>query len=157
LTVLGTGLLIAWAFGRQPVATAEVGAIAPGFNVPLLEGGDFDLTDHVENDGRPVVLNLWASWCIPCRTEMPALSEFARANPEVLVLGVAVEDSQAEASAFADEIGVRYPLAMGNAAFEASYPRLGLPVTYFIGPDGVVTGLHNGLIDAETLEAEAGG
>ena len=157
LAVLGAGLAIAWIVDRQPVATAEVGAPAPDFTVPLLDVGDFGLAHHLESDGRPLVLNLWASWCIPCRTEMPTLSEFAQANPEVIVLGVAVEDTLEEAVAFADEIGVLYPVAMGDAAFEASYPRLGLPVTYFISSDGVVTGMHNGLIDIETLESEGGG
>ena len=152
VAVLGAGLLIAWLLGREPVTTAEVGATAPDFEVTLLDEGTFDLSDHLEADGRPIVLNLWASWCIPCRTEMPTLSEFARSNPDVLVLGVAVEDTLERASEFAAEIEVVYPLAMGDPAFETAYPRLGLPVTYFIDGDGLVTDQHNGLVDAETLE-----
>jgi hypothetical protein len=83
---------------------------------------------------------------------MPTLSEFANGHPEVLVFGVAVEDTLERAFDFALEIGVVYPLAMGDPVFEAAYPRLGLPVTYFIDSDGVVTDLHNGLIDLTTLE-----
>ncbi|MCI0544999.1 MAG: TlpA family protein disulfide reductase [Actinobacteria bacterium] len=129
-----------------------MGSPAPPFEVELLDGGIFALTRHLTDDGRPLVLNLWASWCVPCRTEMPDLSTFANAHPDIAVLGVAVEDRLESAAEFAEEIGVVYPLALGDQGFEASYPRLGLPVTYFIDANGKVTDVHHGLIDIATLE-----
>jgi hypothetical protein len=87
---------------------------------------------------------------------VPELSAFADENPGIAVLGVAVEDRLPAAEEFAAEISPSYQLAMGDRAFEAAYPRLGLPVTYFIDSDGTVTDIHNGIIDIETLEEITG-
>jgi thiol-disulfide isomerase/thioredoxin len=135
---------------------AETGRPAPDFSVELLDGGSFVLADHLADDRRPLVLNLWASWCPPCREEIPDLSAFAATNPAVAVIGVAVEDRLEDARAFAADIGAEYPLAFGNPAFEDSYPNFGLPVTYFLDPDGVVTEVFNGVLTASVLEEMTG-
>ena len=152
LGVIVFGLAVAWAVRSQPVETAQVGRPAPHFTVDLLDGGTWSLADHFGPTAGPVVLNLWASWCIPCRTEMPDLDEFARAHPEVTVIGVAVNDTLENATRFSGEVGVAYPLGFGNPAFESSYPWLGLPVTWVIDGSGTVTALHNGIITVEGLE-----
>jgi thiol-disulfide isomerase/thioredoxin len=149
--VLLVGLAIAWAIDG-PGDTAEVGRSAPDFTVDLLEGGTFSLSDHIAEDGRPLVINLWASWCVPCREEMPDLSAFAESNPGIAVVGVAVEDRLEDARAFGAEIGPAYPLAYGNAAFDEAYPNFGLPVTYFLDEDGGVIDVFNGVLTPETLE-----
>jgi thiol-disulfide isomerase/thioredoxin len=136
---------------------AEVGELAPDFTVDLLDGGVFRLADHLAEDGRPLVINLWASWCVPCREEMPDLSDFARSHPDLSVVGVAVEDNLEDATAFGEEIGPAYPLAFGNEQFEEAYPNFGLPVTYFLDGAGVITDVHNGILTGETLEEMAGG
>lgn len=151
VAVLVVGLAVAWALDSPP-QSAETGEPAPDFMVELLDGGSFALADHISGDGRPVVLNLWASWCPPCREEIPDLSAFAAANPGVAVLGVAVEDRVEDARAFAAEIRPDYPLAIGNAAFEESYPNFGLPVTYFLDGSGEVTEVFNGVLTVEALE-----
>jgi thiol-disulfide isomerase/thioredoxin len=135
---------------------AEVGEPAPDFTVELLDGGSFTLTDHLTGDGRPLIVNLWASWCVPCREEMPALSDFAEANPETAIIGVAVEDTIDSATAFGEEIDPSYPLAFGNAGFDEAYPNFGLPVTYFLDESGVVTTVHNGILTSEMIEEIAG-
>jgi thiol-disulfide isomerase/thioredoxin len=150
--VVLVGLIIAWAVRSGPVETATVGRAAPEFTVSLLTGGSWSLADHLRDDGRPLVLNLWASWCLPCRTEMPDIDEFAAANPDIAVVGVAVDDRLQHAIAFAEEVAVGYPLAFGDRAFELAYPRIGLPVTYFIDSSGVVAGLRNGIVTVATLE-----
>lgn len=122
----------------------------------LLDGGSFRLADHLSEDGRPLIVNLWASWCVPCREEMPALSDFAQANPETAIIGVAVEDTIDAASAFGQEIDPAYALAFGNAGFDEAYPNFGLPVTYFLDESGVVTTVHNGILNSEMIEEIAG-
>jgi thiol-disulfide isomerase/thioredoxin len=99
-----------------------------------------------------VVVNLWASWCAPCRTEIPDISAYADANPEVDVIGVAVRDVEGDARAFADGIGASYPLALGTPQVEDAYPSIGLPATYVIDADGVVVEVVNGVVDEEMLE-----
>jgi thiol-disulfide isomerase/thioredoxin len=120
--------------------------------VELIDGGSFRLADHLSEDGRPLIVNLWASWCVPCREEIPALSDFAEAHPETAIIGVAVEDTIDDASAFGEEIDPAYPLAFGNAGFDEAYPKVGLPVTYFLDGSGVVTTVHNGILTSETIE-----
>jgi len=142
------GLTVAWALDPGAPETAQVGEPAPDFTVEVIEGGEFTLSDA---RGRPVVLNFWASWCAPCRTEIPDISAFAESNPEVQVIGVAVEDAEVAAREFATEIGASYPLALGSQHVEDSYPRLGLPVTYVIDEDGVVREVFNGIVNETTL------
>lgn len=145
------GLLVGWALrGGQP-ERAIIDGKAPHFTVEIIDGQTFDLSKHLEDDGRPLVLNLWASWCVPCRTEIPELSAFSDNRPDVRVLGVAVEDTEASAIAFAREIGATYPLALGNPEFEDAYPRLGLPVTFIIDRDGIITDISSGILDEATL------
>jgi thiol-disulfide isomerase/thioredoxin len=131
---------------------AEVGEPAPAFDAPLFDGTSFDLAEHLEQDGRPVVLNLWASWCDPCRDEIPDLSTWSEDNPDILVLGLAVDDVEDEARALAAELAPSYPLGLGDDTFRASYPSFALPVTYVIGSDGQVTDFINGVVTAERLD-----
>lgn len=148
---------IAWALDATGGSdVAEVGEPAPDFTVNLLDGGSFSLAEHVADDGRPLIVNLWASWCVPCREEMPDLSDFAVANPGTAIIGVAVEDAIDDATAFGEEIDPAYPLAFGNTEFDESYPNFGLPVTYFLDEAGVVTTVHNGILTTETIEELAG-
>lgn len=148
MSVVAVGLLVGWLVRSSPAATAEVGEPAPDFTVELIDGGTFTLS---EATGRPVVLNLWASWCGPCRDEIPEISAFADANPDVQVIGVAVRDAEEASRRFAAEISATYPLALGTREVEDSYPSFGLPVTYVIDEAGVVTEFFNGIVDEESL------
>lgn len=130
------------------------GEAAPDFSIELLDGTTFRLTDHLATDGRPVVLNLWASWCGPCRAEMPALDAAATAHPEVFFLGVAVDDDPVAAADFADEIGVGYALAIDEAdRVGRRYPSPGLPATFLISADRSIIRTVFGAVDESDLEA----
>lgn len=153
MAVLAVGLTLGWLLGGDAVAVAEVGEPAPDFSVEVIEGGTFTLS---EAKGRPVIVNLWASWCPPCRAEIPDISAFAEANPDVTIIGVAVEDAEQTAREFAAEIDASYPLALGTPAVEDAYPNLGLPATYIIDENGVVTEIINGIVDEETLGSAVG-
>lgn len=127
---------------------------AADFEVPTLEGDTFSLTSHLETDGRPVFLNLWASWCFPCRAEMPEIDAAAVAHPEVLFVGVAVDDDNAAAADFAREIDVRYTIAFDQDDQVADgYPVLGMPGTFLIASDGtIVKTIFGGVTETEIEE-----
>jgi thiol-disulfide isomerase/thioredoxin len=125
---------------------------APDFTVPTLDGSVFTLSEHLAEDGRPVFLNLWASWCFPCRAEMPDIDAAAQANPDVTFVGVAVQDSTPDASEFAREIGVQYVIGFDEADIvEDGYPALGMPSTYLISSDGIILDVIIGAITAEEI------
>jgi peroxiredoxin len=123
---------------------------APAFAVPALAGsGEVSLA---EMRGRPVVLNFWASWCGPCTTEMPDFERYSRENPDVSVVGLAVNDAPADSRAFARSIGVSYALGVDRpGAVADEYGTTGLPTTVVIDPQGRVAVTWSGPIDAETL------
>lgn len=126
---------------------------APDFGIDLIGGGRFRLSDHFEADGRPVIINLWASWCGPCREEMPALDEVATANPGVFMIGVAVDDDPTAARNFADEVGVSYALAIDEDDVVGSrYPSPGLPATFFIDEDGQIVRIVYGGVTQQQVQ-----
>jgi len=129
------------------------GETAPDFSIDLLDGTSFRLTDHLASARRPAVLNLWASWCGPCRAEMPAFDAASKVHRDVLFLGVAVEDNPTAAREFAAEIGVSYPLAIDeDDRVGRRYPSPGLPATYLISSDGAIVRTIFGQIDEDQLE-----
>jgi thiol-disulfide isomerase/thioredoxin len=128
------------------------GEPAPDFSIELIDGTTFRLSDHLADDGRPVVLNLWASWCNPCREEMPEFDAASKTHTDVFFIGVAVEDNPTDAAAFAAEIGVSYPLAIDDAErVSRRYPSPGLPATFFISSEGGIVRTIFGGMDEETL------
>jgi thiol-disulfide isomerase/thioredoxin len=129
------------------------GEAAPDFSIDLLDGTEFQLSDHLTTDGRPVILNLWASWCGPCRAEMPAFDAMSKVHTDVLFLGVAVEDNPTAAREFAAEIGVSDPLAIDeDDRVGRRYPSPGLPATYLITTDGAIARTIFGQMNEEQLE-----
>ena len=133
---------------------ALAGEPAPEMSFPLFDGSTFVLSEHLSKDGRPLVLNLWASWCAPCRDEIPEFSEVAESNPDVAFVGVAVEDGWDPAKEFAAEVGASYPLGYDeNGSVTDNYPFIGLPVTYLIDADGVIARQVHGQMTGPALQA----
>lgn len=125
---------------------------APDFSVVTADGDAFTLSRHLSEDGRPVILNLWASWCFPCREEMPAIDAFAAGHPEIAVVGIAVQDDIVSAEEFAAEIGVSYIIGFDEKGeVNDAYRPLGLPATFFIAADGTVAKRHFGVVTEESL------
>ena len=95
--------------------------------------------------GHPLVINFWASWCPPCRKEMPALEAAARQFAgRVSFVGLDTQDQPNAGLAFARRMSVTYSLATDNAQVYASYGVQGLPVTFFVNADGVIVGRQIG-------------
>ncbi len=132
--------------------TPESDDAAPDFSVRTHDGGAFTLSKHLAEDGRPVILNLWASWCFPCREEMPAIDRFAAANPDVMVVGVSVQDDATAAADFADELGVSYTIGFDEKdEVNVEYRPLGLPATFFISSEGIIVKRIFGGVTEESL------
>ena len=166
LALLSTGVA-AYASSRGPTSdSAEVETvrglihgsgrpadIAPSFRVPTLDGGSFSLADHFADGGGPVFLNLWASWCPPCRAEMPTIDAAADRHPDVKFIGVAVQDDYVAATRFAEEIGVAYTIGLDEKGeVNALYPSVGLPATFLISADGTVAQALIGQLDESRIE-----
>lgn len=132
-------------------STATEGSDAPDVTVALFDGSEWRLSDHLAEDGRPVVLNLWASWCGPCRAEIPELDEYAAEHPDVLVVGAAVEDREPDARALMAELEATYPAGMAVGDLRATYQTPGLPATFVIDGDGRVHAVWFGPITKEGL------
>lgn len=126
---------------------------APEFSLPGLEGGTVRLADF---RGEPLLINFWASWCEPCKEEMPEVNRFARTHGDIRVLGIAVNDDPDDSRAFARSVGVRFPLAVDrDATTGARYGVTGLPVTVLVGADGRIVSTVYGGVDRDDLDALA--
>jgi thiol-disulfide isomerase/thioredoxin len=116
--------------------------MAPEFTMTQFDGRTFRLSEH---RGKVVVVNFWASWCEPCREEMPALQEASTlAGDDVVFVGVGAKtDKDDEAQAFAQEYGVTYPIGRdtegggrADGAIQMAFEVYAFPATYVITPDG---------------------
>ncbi len=134
----------------QPRAESRV-EILPSFTLSQIDGQTANLADF---KGKPIVLNAWASWCGPCRREMPLLVEAARANPEVHFVFLNISDGPEAVRAFEKELGLKIPNVLLDPDAKLSDPlRIqGLPVTLFYDAEGTLLNRHIGEISAAELE-----
>ena len=160
--ILGMAVLVAGVGGywqRQadapPASTPLVGQPAPALKLPDLSGTTHDLASY---RGHPVVLNFWASWCPPCRAEMPALDRAQQRHGArgVTVIGVAM-DQPAHVRAFLAAHPVSYPIVLGQLSPPTSAYRFGdvsdvLTYSVLIGADGRVRAQHAGPLDDAQLQ-----
>jgi thiol-disulfide isomerase/thioredoxin len=123
---------------------------APPFALPDLDGREVALADHA---GRIVVVDFWATWCEPCKQQIPVLNQFHRRHPDVAVLGVAVDAGGREAVApFAEEHGIAYPVLLGSESLARDYGVPGFPALAVVDARGLLDSLHLGVITPEELE-----
>ncbi len=131
-----------------------VGHPAPDFTLPTVDGEPFTLSDL---RGTPVVLNFWATWCGPCRAEMPELQSAAQHyEPAIRIIGVDQGEAPKVVQAFLDELGVTFTIPLDNDMGVGDHYRImGLPTTFFIDRDGIIrqiwAGEMNGIILAEAI------
>src|SRR5690606_10367149 len=103
---------------------------APPFALPDLEGQSVALSDFA---GRVVVVDFWATWCEPCKQQIPVLNQFHRQNPDVAVLGVAVDAGGRDAVApFAEEHRIEYRVLLGSESLARDYGVPGFPALVVI-------------------------
>ncbi len=132
------------------------GAQAPDFELVSLDGRKVKLSDF---RGKAVVLNFWATWCAPCKVEMPWFVDLQNqyGNNGLTILGVAMDDSDPQKIAqFASEMGVNYPVLLGTNKVSEEYGDVEyLPTTFYINRQGRIVGKVAGLIGKAEIEDDA--
>jgi len=153
--LLAVALVVGVAGGAGLLTPAlRVGDRAPDFALADLDGEPVRLADYA---GRPVLVNFWASWCLPCVEEFPLLAAALDEHADIglVVIGIVYRDRSEAARAFADQIGADWPLAMDpGEAVARAYGVYGPPESWLIGPDGRVVSRQIGPYSAEELEAQ---
>ncbi len=140
--VAGMLALLVWRLTHEPHAP-KIGGPAPVFSLKRLDGGGS--VDLASLRGKPVVLNFWASWCPPCKSEATALETAYRhyKGQGVVFLGIDYHDVSSDARTFLNHHGVTYTtLEDGSGMIGDRYGVLALPETYFVDREGRLVGFH---------------
>ena len=135
--------LLAWGMLNKVPVTGKSGITrvqrpAPEFRLALFNGGELALSERF---GRPIVINFWASWCPPCRDEARILEGLWRQHQadEVLIIGIDIQDAVSDAKAFLGEFDITYPNGLDeDGRITIDYGVIGLPVTFFVGRNGII-------------------
>lgn len=158
IALLGSGWI---AYSQEPAEIAFdaaglteapiAGYLAPGFTLTSMQGEEISLADY---QGKPVVLNFWATWCPPCRAEIPHFQDAAvKYNGQAVIVGVDQGEPLSLVSDFANQFGVTYPMLLDpDNDVNRQYQVRALPTTLFIDANGVVREVFTGIINGAVLE-----
>lgn len=157
MAIVGTGLaLIAQTSfsAREEPCDADAKAANLDFVVQDIDGHDVALSDYA---GQVIILDFWATWCAPCRIEIPNFVDlYDEYGPEgLVVLGFSVDDPIPALAAFAKELGMNYPVLVGadrDDVKNAFGPPVGFPTSFIIGRDGKICTSHTGFAPKEQFE-----
>ena len=129
-------------------------SLAPDFSLPNLTGQKLDLSSY---RGKVVLLDFWATWCDPCREEIPHFVDLQNQYGEqgLQIIGVSMDDGPEPVRDFCQRFKMNYPVVMGNAEIGELYGGvLGLPIAFLLGRDGRIYSKHIGATDISVLERE---
>jgi peroxiredoxin len=138
--------------GSSPARGIDQGKVAVDFRLQDLDGQEVALSEY---QGRVVMVNFWATWCPPCRAEIPDIEAAYRARREdgLVVLGVSVEQTRDHVAAFVNAVGMSYPVLLDESAQVYKMYRVpGLPMSLFLDREGVIQVLHVGPMTAAQLD-----
>jgi peroxiredoxin len=136
----------------SPEVGLAVGNLAPDFTLLDLEGNPVSLSDY---RGQVVLLNFWATWCAPCRVEMPTFQSYFELyqSQDFVVLGVDFDEPEDRVRQFGQELGIGFPLLLDpGGEVQALYNIRGYPSSVFIRPDGTIGVIHIGIMVESQLE-----
>jgi thiol-disulfide isomerase/thioredoxin len=121
---------------------------------PKIEGETLDGTTFTSQPGKITVVNVWASWCSPCRAEAPTLEEFAINNPDIQFVGILTRDNLTSANSFVKRFGLTYPTLIDDAiipSFRGTLPANAIPTTIVIDTDGRVAARISGQVTVSSM------
>lgn len=135
--------------GSRTSNTPRLGFIAPDFELLDLSGKPVRLSDL---RGSPVMINFWATWCNPCRIEMPLIQAAAQENPDMVVLAVNADESILTVESFVEKMGLTFPILLDpGSKVEIMYKVQGLPTSFFVDKDGIIKGIQIGVLSEGKL------
>ncbi|HUO85033.1 MAG TPA: redoxin domain-containing protein [Thermoanaerobaculia bacterium] len=147
-------VVLAISFGRNPygVKSPLVGKTAPSFALQNVNGAELVALDAFR--GKPVVLNFWATWCVPCYAEHGVLTATAqRLGSDAQFIGVVYDDTQENILRFLQQYGSSYPTLLDESGKTAiAYGVYGVPETFFIDRNGTIAAKFEGPLDEVTLQ-----
>jgi thiol-disulfide isomerase/thioredoxin len=147
-----------WRSRREDAADATDPTAAVDLWSLTFQGIDGNTVSMAALRGRPLLLNFWATWCGPCRAEIPSLVELQRQyGTDLVVLGVSVDDPIEKLKPYATEMKMNYPVLVGNGrddVQDAYGPLWGIPVSVFVDKDGKIAKKHSGIASKEQFERE---
>jgi peroxiredoxin len=128
----------------------QIGEKAPDFELKTLTGESTKLSAY---KGKKVMLNFWATWCPPCKAEMPEMEQFYKqGNKDVVILAVNI-DSQNDVKGFADKNGITFPILLdADNKVNGTYQILSIPTTYFIDRNGVIQNKYTGAMKLDMMK-----
>jgi thiol-disulfide isomerase/thioredoxin len=156
-------LTVPWLLREKPekvnvAAAGDTAHVKEPANLGLvlkdMNGGSVRLADY---KGKVILLNIWATWCGPCQTEIPELvaSYEEYKDRGVVVLGVSLDDTPEMLRAYAPTKKITYPMLLMQDDVDQAYgPFFGVPVTIFIGRDGIISRKHLGPVSKEQVDQE---
>lgn len=160
VTVVATALVIAGVSlirhnrGSGANSPTARGTLAPDFTLPQLNGQPLRLSSY---RGKVVLLDFWATWCVPCREEILHFVELQNKYGQsgVQIIGVSMDDTADPVRTFYQQLRMNYPVVMGNAGIGEDYGGvLGLPIAFILDRDGRIVVKHVGATEPEVIEKD---
>jgi len=147
--MLTLGLLVSGCSAGSEPSEAQVGELAPKFQLQNLDGQSVALSKF---RGKPVVLNFWATWCPPCRDEMPYIQEIYNewSDKGLVVLAINYGESASRVKKFVQYYGLSFPVLLDTKQDVAQkYNVRGIPTTFFIDKDGIIQDMKVGAFQSK--------
>ena len=152
---VAAGLLLASGMGTAFAGIPQTGSPAPQFSLELIANGQGTVSLD-KYKGKGLYLNFFASWCQPCKAEVPSIVQFSKqyAKRNVVVLGIDELESLGAAKGFVAQFKMPYPIGIDDSgAIGASYGLIGMPLSVFIGPDGKIVKRVSGEMSTAQIKA----